>query len=400
MARKIIGVAILCTLSFVKAEEHEEHEEHHKSPFEPNINVILEGRYAYFKNDLNNYHLAGFPETYYSLSGQENTLGEKGFSLGHSEIILSSNVGDDFYGQLTTALHVDEGKTTLEVEEAFAKTLNKAYNLTAKMGRFYSKIGYLNQQHKHHWDFADEPLIYRGLFANQYTDDGLQIEARLPIGFDMNVGGELLKGGHFPSAGEHDGVGAYTLFAKIGEHFNEENHWQAGLSYWKSNNIQQRPLIMGFSFSGKTQLIGANIVWKYTPSPHSKQQHFIFQTELFEQRNDGYYGEETSHAFYKQTHRGGYFQTIYQFLPRWRIGMRYDWVQSSYTDNGLPRQCCVIGTETGQRASIMLDWSNHKHYRFRLQFNRDRSYSEPDNQLFLQYIYSFGSHAAHSSEHF
>jgi len=38
-----------------------------KSTFNPDISVILEGRYAYFKNDPANYRLNGFPASYYYL---------------------------------------------------------------------------------------------------------------------------------------------------------------------------------------------------------------------------------------------------------------------------------------------------------------------------------------------
>lgn len=367
-----------------------------KNTFNPDISMILEGRYAYFKNDPLNYRLNGFPATNYSLSGQENTLGEKGFSLGHSEIILSSNIDDKFYGQLTTALHAHDGETKLELEEAFIQTLGLGHGLTAKFGRFFSEIGYLNQQHPHIWDFADAPLIYRGIFAEQYNDDGVQLSWLAPTSFYLNIGAEFLKGGHFPSSGEHSRVGAYTLFAKTGGDFNIENSWQAGLSYWKSNDVQQRPLVMGSTFFGKSQIIGANAVWKYAPKGNSKMQNFKLQTEFFEQRDDGNYGEEITNSIYKNKHRGGYIQAVYQFIPRWRIGLRYDRVESSYTDNGLIRQCCSSEKQTGHRSSIMLDWSNSEFSRFRLQFNRDRSNSESDNQLFLQYVHSLGSHGAHS----
>ncbi len=363
-----------------------------KNTFNPDISVILEGRYAYFKNNPENYTLSGF-----QLGEQvQHSLGEKGFSLGHSEIILSSNIDDKFYGQLTAALHAHDGETKLELEEAFIQTLGLGHGLTAKFGRFFSEIGYLNQQHPHAWDFADAPLIYRGIFADQYNDDGLQLSWLAPTSFYLNMGAELFKGGHYPSSGEHSGIGAYTLFAKTGGDFDSSNSWQAGLSYWKSNDVQQRPLVMEAMFSGKSQIVGANAVWKYAPNGNSKAQNFKFQTEFFEQRDDGNYGEENIAPIYKNRHRGGYIQAVYQFIPQWRVGLRYDRVESSYVDNGLIRQCCEFGKQTAHRSSIMLDWSNSEFSRFRLQFNRDLSNKEPDNQLFLQYVHSLGSHGAHS----
>jgi len=362
-----------------------------KNTFNPDISVILEGRYAYFKNDPENYSLSGFQ------LGEKvhHSLGEKGFSLGHSEIVMSSNIDDKFYGQLTAALHAHDGETNIELEEAFIQTLGLGHGLTAKFGRFFSEIGYLNQQHPHAWDFADAPLIYRGIFADQYNDDGLQLSWIAPTPFYLNIGAEFLKGGHYPSSGEQSGVGAYTLFAKAGDDFNRENSWQLGFSYWKASKVKERP-IMDMMFFGKSQIMGANAVWKYAPNGNPKAQNFKLQMEFFEQRDDGNYGEESIAPIYKNRHRGGYVQAVYQFIPQWRIGLRYDRVESSYTDNGTTPQCCEFGKQTAHRSSIMLDWSNSEFSRLRLQFNRDYSNKEPDNQLFLQYVHSLGSHGAHS----
>ena len=50
-----------------------------------------------------------------------------------------------------------------------------------------------------------------------------------------------------------------------------------------------------------------------------------------------------------------------------------------------------------QRYSLMGDFSNSEFSRVRLQFNRDESRPSgaADNQIFVQYIFSLGSHPAH-----
>ncbi len=58
------------------------------------------------------------------------------------------------------------------IEEAFAQTSALYDGLNIKMGRFFSEIGYLNNQHAHAWDFAGAPLIYRAFFGDQYGNDG------------------------------------------------------------------------------------------------------------------------------------------------------------------------------------------------------------------------------------
>ncbi|MFK5893394.1 MAG: hypothetical protein QM504_09270, partial [Pseudomonadota bacterium] len=153
--------------------------------FNPAISLILDGRYANFKNNPEAYELPGFA------LGNEAGLGEKGFSLGHSELAISANIDDKFYGKATLAVHDHEGETELELEEAFIQTLGLGNGLGIKAGRFFSAIGYLNEQHEHVWDFADAPLIYRGLFGNQLRDDGLQITYIVPTDTFMQLGMEL-----------------------------------------------------------------------------------------------------------------------------------------------------------------------------------------------------------------
>jgi UDP-N-acetylmuramate-alanine ligase len=50
---------------------------------------------------------------------------------------------------------------------------------------------------------------------------------------------------------------------------------------------------------------------------------------------------------------------------------------------------------TPQRQSVMIDYSPREYSRLRLQYNHDESTEEDDDQLLLQFIYSFGSHGAH-----
>jgi hypothetical protein len=51
---------------------------------------------------------------------------------------------------------------------------------------------------------------------------------------------------------------------------------------------------------------------------------------------------------------------------------------------------------TPERVSAMLDWSPSEFSRFRLQYNQDKSQiGITDNQIYLQYILSLGTHGAH-----
>src|SRR5262249_33773083 len=105
--------------------------------FNPAISVILNGTYANFSQDPTKASVTGF----LSSANTSDALGPRGFSLGESELTLSSNVDHLFYGQATFAFEPDN---TFSVEEAFAQTTSLGYGLTVKGGRFFSAIGYEN----------------------------------------------------------------------------------------------------------------------------------------------------------------------------------------------------------------------------------------------------------------
>ncbi len=371
-----------------------------KNAFNPQISMILDGRYASYQNNPDNYQLPG-----YSL-GNEAGLFSDGFSLGESELTLSSNIDQIFYGQITLAFADNNGSTEVGVEEAFAQTSSLFDGLTIKMGRFFSAMGYLNGQHAHAWDFADAPLVYRALFGDQYGGDGLQFSYVAPTDLFVQVGAELFSGSRFPSAGNHSGVGTWTTFAKIGDDFNSENSWQMGLSHWQASKVDKRESNSlnnaGTTlFSGDSKINALDLVYKWTPNSSNKS--FKLQFEYFDRDEDGDIAIDdflsADISTYHGHQKGWYAQGIYQLDKQWRTGLRYDHLSSHASgSNGLVLNNAGLESHGYKpaRYSAMLEWLPSEFSRIRLQYNNDQSYKDSDNQLFLQYTFSMGTHGAHS----
>ena len=169
------SISMLCLLLplSVNAAESAALPKDQPASFNPDISLILFGSAAHLGNDPDNYSIPGF------LPGAETGSGTRGLSLGESELIVSANVDDLFYGQFTAALTPEN---EVEVEEAYAQTLGLPHGLGLRAGRFFSAIGYLNSQHPHAWDFVDTALAYRALLANQYGDDGVRLSWVAQIG--------------------------------------------------------------------------------------------------------------------------------------------------------------------------------------------------------------------------
>ncbi|MEW8127409.1 MAG: hypothetical protein AB2749_19670, partial [Candidatus Thiodiazotropha endolucinida] len=376
-----------------------------ESAFNPDISLILDGRFGAFDNE-SDYELPGF------MLGGEAGRGEEGFHLGHNELAISANVDNLFYGKLTAAIADHEGDTEVELEEAFIETVALGNGLKIKAGRFFSAIGYLNQQHGHAWDFADAPLVYRGLFGNQLIDDGLQVSWVAPTDIYLQLGGELLRGERFPAGGaSNDGKGAGTLFAKIGGDMGESHAWQLGLSHWRAEvedrtsgghhhegEAEEVP-----TYSGDSKVTGIDFVWKWAPLGNASERNFKLQGEYFIRDEEGDVimddgSESPESTTYDGDQEGWYLQGIYQFMPRWRVGLRYDRLDSD--NKGSDEE---VLAEAGldneghkpERITLMGDYSHSEFSRLRLQYARDDSYEDADDILMFQFVMSLGPHGAH-----
>ena len=107
---------------------------------------------------------------------------------------------------------------------------------------------------------------------------------------------------------------------------------------------------------------------------------------------------------YRSTQSGWYVQGVYQFLPRWRAGLRYDSLDSGTPHIGLVESgelplsaFPLLLPANPDRVSIMLDWNPSEFSRLRAQFDWDdaRDSGDRDQAFRLQYIYGIGAHGAH-----
>jgi hypothetical protein len=279
------------------------------------------------------------------------------------------------------------------------ETLGLPGGLALRMGRVFSDIGYLNDRHFHSWDFADQPLVYQAFLGNQYLDDGLRLSWLAPTDFYLALSAEVLRGDRYPAGGAaNSGVGSTTLSAQTGGDLGLSHSWQFGLSWLgaeadgRESGGEDDPL----SFTGDSDLLIADFVWKWAPMGNSRERNFTFQAEYLWRTEEGEYALPDGFAApWDQDQDGWYAQAVYQPIARWRFGARVDslsgdwpgavWAGTPLEPAGDPR-----------RYSLMADWSNSEFSRLRFQYNYDDTAAESDNQFGLQYIFSIGAHGAHT----
>ena len=366
--------------------------------FNPAFSLILNGGYTNYSLDPGSYSISGFA------LGEEAGLRAQGLSADESEMALSANVDDKFYAFSTIAFDQNQGETGVSLEEAYFETLALPGGLKVKAGRFLSDIGYLNPIHSHAWDFADAPLAYTAMLGSSFGDSGVQVSWIAPVGLYLELGAELMRGDSFPAAGadQSGGQGAETFFAHVGGDVGASNSWRAGVS-WLSAKAHGRESAFEdgvLGFDGDSDLMIADFVWKWAKNGNPRDRNFIAQAEFLSRSENGALSFEdllgnTEQGAYYGDQDGWYVQGVYQFRPRWRVGLRYDGLSSSNVVTGITSTLPLDSTRDPSRVSAMVDFSNSEFSRFRVQWNRDESRPESDDQFYLQYIMSLGAHGAH-----
>jgi hypothetical protein len=383
-----------------------------ESAFNPAISLILQGTYANLSENPDTFQIGGFIP-----SGGEIGPGERGFSLKETELFLSANVDPFFRGAATVALTPED---EVEVEEAFFQTLGLGRGFTLKAGRFFSGIGYLNEIHQHAFDFVDFPLVYQAFFGRNFADEGVQLKWLAPTPLFLEFGAEFGRGRNFPASDRNkNGIGSGTGFFHLGGDIGASHAWRVGASYIRTSpkdrefeSVDSMGLPATDAFSGESKTWGLDFVWKYAPQGNATVTNFKLQGEYFWRKEDGSLSFDDSAGAdlfglisdrYSSRQWGWYLEGVYQFAPRWRMGLRHDRLNSGDVDIGLVQNGPLTGADfpllashDPERKTIMLDFSPSEFSRFRLQYARDESrFQGTDHEWFLQYIMSLGPHGAH-----
>ena len=242
----------------------------------------------------------------------------------------------------------------------------------------------------------------------------MQLRWLAPTRTFLEFGAEAARGQFFPGSeagGDRNGAGIAAAFAKIGGDVGDSHSWRAGINYLAARPVGRdgefhdaNEVEAHTAFTGDSKAWIADFVWKWAPSGNPAQRNFKFQAEAFQREEEGDLLCEDNSAdggacagltdAYRSRQSGWYAQAVYQFMPRWRAGYRYDRLDSGTVDFGaIPLENEAFKPT---RHSVMLDYSPSEFSRFRMQLARDESMHDvTDNQVILQYVHSLGAHGAH-----
>lgn len=380
------------------------------SGFNPEMSLILSGSATNLSKNPGQRRLQGFIP-----SNGEAMPEARSFNLGESELAISANVDRLFRGNFRLAVAPDN---TLGVEEASIQTLGLGNGLNVKAGRFLSGVGYLNERHPHEWDFSDAALPYRAFFGNALGMDGVQMRWLAPTETYLELGLETARARSFPASDaatdnprNKNGPMSGAAFVHLGGDVGASNSWRAGLSYFSAqprDRAYDDPLNgTSNAFSGSSKTWIADFLWKWAPDGNASRQNLTLLGEYFNRSEKGTLTYDTAASAqtgaYRNRQAGFYAQAVYQFMPRWRIGYRYDRLDSGNANLGLVDDGALssgdfplLAKHKPQRNTLMMDWNPSEFSRVRLQLAQDKTRPEAtDNQVWLQYIMSLGAHGTH-----
>ncbi|GGQ32530.1 hypothetical protein [Shewanella litoralis] len=383
------------------------------------------GSYSAMAEDssLTNPSISAVLDGYYQTGDRPLAERGEGFGLGETELALSANIDEMFYGKVTAVVESHDGETELNLEEAFIQTLALPSGLSVRAGRFLSDVGYLNNQHLHTDAFSERPAAYRAFLGGHYFDDGVRLSYVAPTDLYWTMGLEAFGGDSLRAADEHgerdfDDVGVFTALTKIGGDIGVESSWQLGLSYLRNENglayaeehddeeeevADEHDHSHSASYTGENTYI-ADFVYKWAPNGNYKYQNLTVSGEYF--RVTDIFGEEPGHVddvgdvddhdhelSGDDYHEGWYLSSVYQFSPSWSAGVRYGQVDTFeiHEDHLDPQKL--------KETEVSLAWHSSHFSTVRLQYTHQQGTNfdgfEDDNIVTLQYVMSLGAHGAH-----
>jgi hypothetical protein len=375
--------------------------------FNPAMSVILAGTYSNLSEDPATYRIAGFIP-----AGPGVGPGTRSFNLGESELTLSANVDPYFFANLTASIRSDD---TISVEEAFFRTTALSHGFTVKGGRFFAGVGYLNEIHAHAWDFIDQPLIYQAFFDSQLAEDGIQVKWLAPTDLFVEIGAETGNGDRYPGTQRNrNGANGGAVFVHLGNDVGDSGSWRAGVSFLDRDadnrnyqDVDAAARTVTDAFTGTSRTWVADASFKWAPHGNPTVHSLKVQGEYMHRTESGVLAFDTTGTNlggdFKSTQSGWYLQGVYQFRPRWRVGIRYDSLDSGSSHIGLVDSGAisalnfpVLAAASPHRITGMTDWSLSEFSRLRAQFALDQARAAVrDRQFFLQYLFSVGAHGAH-----
>lgn len=275
----------------------------------PNISLILDVAASYFSAE--------------PLQVGAHDPSRTGFTFQQLEMHLDSNV--DPYFRLDA--NIVFSPFGVEVEEAYATSLDLPAGLQLRAGQFLTRFGRVNNTHPHSWHFVDQPIVNGKMLGGEGSRGlGLEVSWLTPLPWYV----ELVASANDPAGaatarsfygGQDLGIDGfedilYTLAVK--QFFSLDDDWS--LLWGLSTQLGPNPTGNG----NRTALYGSDLHLRYRPLEHAGRTSVELTVE----------GMYRSRQVPDDALRdwGMYAQLVWQIDSEWELGSRYDYVSGVADD--------------------------------------------------------------------
>jgi hypothetical protein len=306
-----------------------------------------------------------------------------GFNLQQLELAMGAPV-DPFWRFDSNLVYSQFG---VEIEEAYATSLQAPFDMQARAGQFLTRFGRLNGTHPHAWEFVDQPLA-NGKFFGGEGNRGLggEVSWLAPLPWYMELVGsatDATGGATARSFYGNQGLGVRSpldtqLTTSLRQFFPLSPDWSLawGLSGATGPN--------GSGRANRTDLLGTDVYLKWRPLTGATFYNVTWTTEAMTRRRQAPGGLLVDH--------GGYSSLFWRFAQQWGTALRYELVTGL---NGDPLDPEWTG-DRGRWSANVTFWPT-EFSRFRLQASVDRPswQPEPVYATFFTVETVTGAHGAH-----
>jgi hypothetical protein len=344
----------------------------------PDLSLILDVALAAFSEDENR-----------QTGGHDPT--ETGFNLQQLELALAAPVDPYFRfdGNIVFGLF------GVEIEEAYATTLDLAAGFQARFGQMLTRFGRLNPTHLHRWDFVDQPFALGRVFGGEGNRGlGVELSYLTPLPWYLELSGSATSAAGESTARSFygaDDLGVegprdllYVTTVKQFFPLTEDWSLSIGTSAAFGPNSSGR--------ANRSEVYGADVYLKYRPISRQSSTSLTLQSEWLYRRRQ--IPEDVLQDV------GGYLQLVYRFAQRFSVGGRYELGSPAYGQDGDVAFDYLDPEWDRARTRVSANVTHYPHYptefsRFRLQGSRDSGLGEPVWAAFLAAEVAVGAHGAH-----
>jgi hypothetical protein len=361
------------------------------------------------------------------LQGGVHDPRRRGFTLQQAELSLIGAVDPYFLAEA----HIIATEDTIELEEAFARTMNLPWGLEVEGGFFFTEFGRINPTHPHAWIWMDQPVVNARMFGGEgMRGAGVRVSKLLgtPWYSVVHVGAQNADGEFMASflggevgdghGGDEDedeefGIGRRPIVSQDVRNLGDlvylvrwENAFDLSSSWTAKVGLSG---LYGPNFTGsdgETWVYGADFLCKWVPSGNFRGRPFFQLEGEFIKRDlraDDAVDEDDEEIAGDTLHDWGfYLQALYGFPGRWAVGLRYEYASGSggslTHDGEFEGRSDDPFRDDRWRIAPLVVFSPSEFSRLRLQYNIDDAdhLDKVAHSVWLGLEVLIGAHPAHS----